>query len=66
MIGNDVIDLSYASKMHQWQNPRFIKKVFTSAEIAKIEANLNSRVLIQRAKIVRIRASWMNLIKSLK
>jgi len=37
MIGNDLVDLLTAQEESNWQRPRFLKKIFTSTEIAFIE-----------------------------
>ena len=46
MIGNDIIDLSYAAKTSSWQHPRFLDKLFSSFEIEMIETSENKFVSI--------------------
>jgi len=38
MIGNDIIDLTLASKQSNWRRPRFLEKLFTTAEQAFIDS----------------------------
>ncbi|MDT0294261.1 4'-phosphopantetheinyl transferase superfamily protein [Mesonia ostreae] len=46
MIGNDVVDLHMTKQESNWQRPRFLEKIFTKGEQAKIISDKDPNFLV--------------------